>query len=317
VLVEVTQTLGGRAVEIVRGLVDPDHAAWLQADHADQLADRDDGGWVPPGEPSRLGIIATALPWLAYRLSPADPAWAALVAAYDRLRPLLRHPDLVIDLGAERADRPMPPSVSEVGRRDGWKFYRLHADRLSGPDDPALTLFGGQRTVAGLRTLLSAEFAAFVDALREPGPGAWPHDPRTSVPDLVDAVAGEHGLSTDAAAHYLQLLALPDPTDRNIQNWTGWTAAAFKKIRAELAATDLVVEAKRARAGRSLFLPGGWRPLKAPKLPIEAWKAEMYDVSEWSLPITVLRTVPDLFRLAWQRVVDGDRPALQALGEAR
>jgi hypothetical protein len=102
-----------------------------------------------------------------------------------------------------------------------------------------------------------------------------------------------------------------------VQAWNGWTAAALKKVRAELAATDLVVQAKRERAGRTLFLPGGWRPMKAPKLPLEGWKAGLYDISDPYLPITVLRTVPDLFRAAWQRIVAGDRPALHDLGETR
>jgi hypothetical protein len=71
----------------------------------------------------------------------------------------------------------------------------------------------------------------------------------------------------------------------------------------------------RARAGRSVFLPGEWAELKAPWLPIESWKlahlAEL-DLNPHELcpaggPM-VLRPFEDLFAAAWQRVLDGDEP---------
>ena len=50
----------------------------------------------------------------------------------------------------------------------------------------------------------------------------------------------------------------------------------IKQARQELRdAGGLVVEAKRPRAGRSLFLPCGWLALKAPHLPVETWKAPL------------------------------------------
>ncbi len=133
-----------------------------------------------------------------------------------------------------------------------------------------------------------------------------------SVPGLVAEVAEAHGLGEDAAVLYLQLLALPDPTDRNHARWTGWKPSRTKKARAALAATDLVVEAKRSRAGRSLFLPGGWLDLKSPALPVEIWKEGLYTVSPH------LRSVPripvaELFRRAWERVCAQDAPAYEQL----
>ncbi|MBC7272235.1 MAG: hypothetical protein H5T76_26595, partial [Streptomyces sp.] len=121
-----------------------------------------------------------------------------------------------------------------------------------------------------------------------------------------------HGLGEDAAALYLQLLALPDPTDRNCARWTGWRPARMKKARAELAATGLVVEAKRARAGRTLFLPCGWLDLKAPALPVEVWKQDLYPVSGHSRAVP-LTPVPELFTRAWDRVRAGDAPAYEEL----
>lgn len=132
------------------------------------------------------------------------------------------------------------------------------------------------------------------------------------MPALVTEVAAFHGLSEDAAALYLQLLALPDPTDRDCARWTGWKPARMKKARAELAATALVVEAKRSRAGRTLFLPCGWRDLKAPAVPVETWKEGLYPVRDHTRVVPLL-PVPELFARAWERVRAGDAPAFEEL----
>ncbi len=190
---------------------------------------------------------------------------------------------------------------------------------LTGPDDAVLGLLEGlvgPHRGAGLRSLralLSDDLARAVAAGTDPtGPVGHAQDPTVSVPELVKEVAEAQGLSEDAAALYLQLLTLPDPTDRNCARWTGWKPARLKKSRAELAATDLVVEAKRTRAGRTLFLPGAWRDLKGSALPVEAWKEGLYPIGEH------VRTVPqrpltELFARAWERVRGGDTPAYEEL----
>jgi hypothetical protein len=125
-------------------------------------------------------------------------------------------------------------------------------------------------------------------------------------------------LGEDAAVLYAQLLALPDPTAANVCAWNGWPAAQLKKASAELVGRKLVLEATRARAGRSIFLPGEWVELKAPWLPVEAWK--LTHLVELDLnprepcpaggPL-VLRPFEDLFAAAWQRVLDGDEPVYE------
>ncbi|MGW2547872.1 hypothetical protein ACWC5I_45150 [Kitasatospora sp. NPDC001574] len=141
---------------------------------------------------------------------------------------------------------------------------------------------------------------------------SWPHHPQVSVPDLVAEVAKSHELGEDAAALYLQLLALPDPTDRNAARWTGWKPARLKRARAELAGSGLVLEAKRARAGRTLFLPGGWQEAKTPALPAETWKAGLYELPTHRTALP-RHAVPELFTRAWQRVTDGDTPGYEEL----
>ncbi|WP_432748204.1 hypothetical protein [Streptomyces sp. NBC_00056] len=200
---------------------------------------------------------------------------------------------------------------------------------LTGPDDPALGLIEGltgYRADAPLRAIravlgdgLGRAVSAGAPGVDGPGAGGreagregYAQDPTRSVPGLVTEVAEAHGIGEDAAALYLQLLALPDPTDRNSARWTGWKSTRMKKARAELAATALVVQAKRTRAGRGLFLPGAWLALKAPALPVESWKRDLYDIPGHTATVP-LRPVPELFTRAWDRVRAGDVPAFEEL----
>jgi hypothetical protein len=307
VLIAANKAIPGRdALDIVSGLVNPETCPWLAPGQlrADLL----------PG-------LAVAVPWLAYRLPAGDPVTAGLVEGYGRLREALRSPELTIEVYyVEQAALDLP-AVSARPVHGGYFQHTVHADRVDGPDDPALLRFTTDPKVLAMRLLLSEQTAALVAALAAERPGQRSHDPRDSVPDLVAEVVAAHGLGTDAAAHYLQLLALPDPTDRNVMAWTGWTAGTIKQLRAELVAAGLVIEAKRDRAGRSAFLPGGWLALRAPDLPVEQWKSSLYGPRLDSAPppstVMVLTPVPELFRVAWQRVLDGDAPTFQSLEEAR
>jgi len=137
-----------------------------------------------------------------------------------------------------------------------------------------------------------------------------------SVPDLVKQVVQKFEVSEDAAVYYLQLLALPDPIDKNIVLWNGWKPAILKKLAAELIGKNLVLEATRSRAGRKYFLAGGWEDLKSPHLPIETWKLPLFQMTRDSYQratpplerIVPLEPVHTLFEKAWKRIVAGDLP---------
>ncbi|RBM23949.1 hypothetical protein [Streptomyces sp. PT12] len=296
--------------------------------------------------PSRflLSGAVGALAALGHGLPYGHPLRAALPAGLDALRRRLADPGLLLDLHLQwsadgkptakkiRAAHGMPDEggagpdgMTRVGDAfvlapwySGSEYLWLRPAGLSGPDDPALGLVQGllppssEGRLTHLRTLLGPD----IDRLLAAGHGdadgftGYAQDPTLSVPGLVAEVAAHHGLGEDAAALYLQLLALPAPTDRARARWTGWKPARAKRAAAELSATDLVVTAQRSRAGRKLFLPCGWLERGAPLLPVETWKAGLYPIEG---PIVPLTPVPELFARAWARVTAGDGPAYEEL----
>jgi hypothetical protein len=154
--------------------------------------------------------------------------------------------------------------------------------------------------------------------------GQWPQNPRHTAAAVVGAIGKKYKLGEDAAVLYAQLLAVPDPTTANVCTWNGWKAPQFKKAAVELVERKLVLSAERARAGRTIFLPGEWLELKAPWLPIESWKLAHLveqDLDPRELcpaggPI-VLRPFEDLFAAAWKRVLDGDAPRYEEVKRSK
>ncbi|WP_449352806.1 DNA-binding protein [Streptomyces shaanxiensis] len=329
------------------GLLDPASEPTLSQDLEWAVT----GDRVGPVDEDAAGFTAATLidtvalaAWLAHRLPVGDPLRAALPAALGAVRDRLAHPGLLLDLGRYVN---LPDFRRTVGRPTevGTGFERYGAVVMATQDDmpapglrvalldadgqdpylPALRLDEDGTPFPAEVTLRLARDTRFAALLADPGDpvagerlkdGTWyPQDPARSAPELVTEVAKEHGLGEDAAALYLMLLALPDPTDRNTARWTGWKPARLKVARAELAATDLVVEASRTRAGRSLFLPGGWEILPSPRLPLEQWKLPLYGVLvEAGLRLLVpTEPVPDLYRRAWQRIREGDVPRFEEL----
>jgi len=128
--------------------------------------------------------------------------------------------------------------------------------------------------------LRSAAFAAFADRVRAtPVPvGGFEANPLVSVPKLVAAVAKTKQLPLGAAALYLQILALPEPTERDVRAWNGWTAAEYDAAAARLVKAKLVVSGTRERFGRSIFLKGPYTKGDRWNLPIEEAKLALHDV---------------------------------------
>ncbi|WP_371478578.1 hypothetical protein [Kitasatospora sp. NBC_00315] len=349
---EAQATVAGAQVTAIEEMLNPARTAWLARTTVQrlrtvdgstdkQLTAEDDSAL--PGRGS-LSAAVDALRWLAYHLPYGDGLRPLLPEALTALRRRLADPGLLLDhdLAHTAKGEPLAPLlrtraglpeqggagsdglvacgealVLAPGGRLLERAY-LRPAGLTGPDDPLFELltglsgsywFGSQ--APALQAVLGEELECLLTD-RGPGGAGWAQDPQLSVPALVAEVAAAHGLGEDAAALYLQLLALPDPTDRNVARWTGWKPARLKKARAELGATPLVLEAKRARAGRSLFLPGGWREARSPGLPVETWKAGLYDPADHG-PILPRLPVPELFALAWRRIGEGDTPGYEEL----
>ncbi|MER5963441.1 hypothetical protein [Streptomyces sp. NPDC002057] len=296
---------------------------------------------TPVGLP--LGHIASALVWAWTDRPVGDPAVAGATALHETLRAELARPELLVELPGGR----IQDSTVPIAERFGPARLPVSTDRRKEQGEmPATTAYDSGPLVvcapggdAFLRPALAAdpeawrrvrEITDLAEALDRVAPilvgggvdrmmrravsgavpdGAYEADPRHSCPELVARAAQELGVGADAAALYLQLAALAAPTDRNVRRWNGWTSKRHAEVRAELLATGAVLEAKRARAGRTLFLPGEWTELKAPHLPLEKVKLASHQVRPlWSNQIQapfvrVLPTAPlhELFAQAWER----------------
>ncbi|MFJ6213305.1 DNA-binding protein [Streptomyces sp. NPDC092296] len=336
-----------RPGQLLPALVEPASSPLLTQDrrwavHRDRVAPVEAD--APGLDAGLLTDVVALAGWLAHRLPAGDRLRAELPTVLALVRDRLASPELLLDLG-RYVDLPefrkAAGAPTEIGA--GWERYGAVIlstyDNRPAPglrtalldaagEDPYLAALRGQeqqpfRVEAALRTARCERFAALLADPGDPAAGGrdadgtwWPQDPTRSVPDLVAEAAAEHGLGADAAALYLMLLAMPDPTDRNTARWTGWQPRRLKAARTELAGCGLLVEASRSRSGRSLFLPGGWVDRRAPQTSLEQWKLPLFEAADDSAApgATVpLEPVADLYRRAWQRVRDGAGPRFEAL----
>ncbi|MFF2013880.1 DNA-binding protein [Streptomyces sp. NPDC058195] len=283
--------------------------------------------------------------WLAHRLPAGDPVRAALPSALTAVRQRLAAPGLLLCAGhyTSLADFRKVAGAPTQTAPDHERYGAVLMATQDGQPQPAirpalLDSTGSDPYLAALRgpdqqptevetALRRAYDPAFARLLADPGTPAagaaddegqwWPQDPSRSVPEHVAEAAETRGLTADAATLYLMLLAMPDPTDRNTARWTGWKPARLKAARAELAGTDLVVPAVRARAGRSLFLPGAWAEQPTPVLPVEQWKLPMYGVATGGTPalgaLVPVEPAAELYARAWRRILEGDLPRFEEL----
>ena len=171
-------------------------------------------------------------------------------------------------------------------------------------------------------SVLTGGFDAIQEDLRSGIPGTQ-QDPLVSAPRVVAEVSETLGLPEASSRYWLQLLALHNPTDRNVESWNAWKKTARVEAATPLLEKGLVLEAKRSRAGRTLFLPGGWQEASSPHLPMEVWKAPLYDLLD-TLKVeprqsVVVPLVPyhQLFTEAWHRYREGDVPGYEELRTER
>ncbi|MEV7026969.1 hypothetical protein AB0O00_33150, partial [Kitasatospora sp. NPDC093558] len=275
------------------------------------------GRTVRYGTPVGLNLrqAASALVWAWTERPVGDPAVAGAFGLYERLRAELDRPELLLAMGwAEIEDTP-----EGLARRFGPKCLPVdQARRKDTEPEPVAYDFGplvvtAPRGQAFLRPAalndpqawrivreipeLAAELNVLMPYLPGGGlermmhrarttpvpAGAYEADPQHSCPDLVAHAARHLDVGPDAAALYLQLATLAAPTDRNVRRWNAWNATRHTAARTELLTTGTVTEAKRPRAGRTLFLGGEWTDLKSPHLPLETPKLATHTIRHmWS-----------------------------------
>lgn len=291
-------------------------------------------GWrveVDPADSFEQHHLALALSYLAYffeYLPVGDPVRQTVVKAWPFIEERLKNPHLLFHA------RNLEPGCGEnaeqwralLGGTDNGRvlmqtspwgdssFYYRPAKVE--PDDPILKALGASDWEA-LQAVKRPEFAEFIKRFSQtPVPqGGYETNPTFSAPELIGAVQERLDLSENEAVLYLQTLTLLQPTAKNIQLWNDWSAAVYKKTAAALTERGLLLQAKRSRAGRAYFLPGGWVEQKAPFLPFESWKASLYGISPQTRlrpgQFFILTPSHQLFQRAWQRVTSGDTPAYE------
>lgn len=284
-----------------------------------------------------------ALVWVYANTPGEDPLRANLPALHAALTARLANPALLFTVVAaddkplvkwftrfdgapftparEKSDDDDTPAPTDTGKDGGGLVATYDGDTVTVAIRPTrldaaaieevgrlVTLDGNYEDATPWRALLLTRGPDLSRMAADRAPG-WPQDPRRSVPDLVTDVATHLSLDAPAATLYLQLLTLHAPTKANVLLWNDWKSADYTRAVGPLVEQKLVVEAKRARAGRDHFLPGGWIERRTGALPMEEWKRPFYDPMETALA-AVLPSQPfdTLFRAAWARVRAGKGP---------
>lgn len=289
-------------------------------------------GELDLSDPLRANV-ASYLEQLDTELTGIRKVWIGTQYAEDehnRLREMLGVPSRDPE---DRSEQSFEVGRFTLEQETRWDRLYIDLSTITDLNDPDLALSrdmciaAGQNmdTVAAATLRLGGVFGLYAQWLRQPGAGD-PHDPLVAAPGVVAEVVAELSVSEDAARYYLQLLALPDPTDANVRRWNGWKKADITRAGAELVAAGVVVEGKRARSGRGFFLPGGWAEANSPHPPMELWKVNAFQMVT---PVTrtkyepMLRVPmapvppPEWFADRWERSRGDDGPQFAELSTTR
>lgn len=301
-----------------------------------------------------LEMSAALIPYLALYAPVGAPARAKIPEALAAIRARLENPALWLSLGSvywdddskrdeflasfggDKITGPKGP-LEMSAQRDGMMIlpnrygHEIHVRPVALRDHPdeitrlsALTYWTpGWVTTA--RVFFSGDYDKLAARIAEtPVPeGGYEGNPIVSAPGLVETVGNALDLDQNAAALYLQLAALPAPKDKLIRAWNGWSARVHKAAQKALVDRGLALEARRARAGRNAFVPGGWEALKSPLTPLESWKLPLYGIGRDEdgavrVPhseILPLAPIHEVFEAAWSRIDSGDKPRYEEPGK--
>jgi hypothetical protein len=293
-----------------------------------------------------VSTTAALIPYLAFELPVGDEYTKHVPALYRAVVKLLEEPEMRVGLGSryEEDEKKRLARMDAVGgkpftvknRRDATvlcegrdngvilivdtgsrlelavRTSRLRTDRAAvlpyfvGEDDD--DVYGIDAAQAALY-LLSKECEALVARIeKSPVPaGSFEANPLLSVKGTVEKLADAAGVDANAAALYLQMLALPNPTKKAILRWNSWKPADYDAAAAALTKKKLVIEGERERAGRDIFLPGGWEK-KSRGVSMETYKLALYEKGSDG---KIQGPVHALFERAFARWSSGDKPGFE------
>lgn len=287
-----------------------------------------------------LQMLVLYLPFLFAELPVGAPLRAQAVVAYELALKRLENPALWFNAASTWVYGEQATQMKTVieglggelvpGTTEGHVFRRLHGGAVTTSERNisvhvrpvefdakaraviaplAQQVSSYTSTLRDLDYLRGDDLAAMMKRIGEtPVPdGGWEQNPLLSCSKLVDKVQKELKLSREAAALYLQYLVLLWPTPKALAEYNGWKPKQVGDAQAELVDKELLLEAKRERAQRTHFLPGGWEALKSPHPPMETWKQKhIYPVPgakyQAKAPFHVL------FERAWKVIEDGEAP---------
>ncbi len=292
--------------------------------------------------------VAFLVPFLSTQLPVGDAYRSALPALYRRVRALLEDPALLVDVGNlwttdEKASRALFERVGgkpieitldkepRTGRDNGTvialtarhsvalyvRTARLAAHRAevqpyfdsSSDADGSLYV---QSPVRRAAYLMSSACEALISRIEDTPVEAGGNElnPQQSVKELVTASAAALGVDADAAALYLQMLTLPNPNKKLICEVNGWKPARYQQACSALVNKELLIEGKRERAGRDVFLPGAWEK-GAGIIPMEAYRAKLYELGTYEVQSLLSVPAHQAFQAAWARWMAGDKPGFE------
>jgi hypothetical protein len=240
--------------------------------------------------------------------------------------------DALTAVGGERIESPLQRADNgallalQVLANDSRLHFFIRPARLTSTrDEPNITRHVGEdygwynNTTEGLRSLDIVRSEAFAQTIARAtetpiADDGSELDPRQSVPELVATVAETLSLDEAAASLYLCLLAWPDPREKELRDVLGLNLKQYRAAVAQLVAQDLILEAKRDRAGRAIFLPGIWL-VQRQGVSIEEWKVKHTHVfitadGKVQGPVTWRSAPHQVFQTAWDRIQAGDKPSL-------
>ncbi len=281
----------------------------------------------PVGDALRTGIPAVAAKLRAIVADPRTVWPVDALYCHGDDKELERARSVLASIGGAPVDLAKPNGLGEAGEgRDdgailgildeGTLTVGVRTAKLESAKKKIETIAramaneGGPDPLAVLKTITyfgGDAFAALAERVTTtPVPaGGYEANPLASAGKLVAKVAKACGISSEAAALYLQTLALAEPKQRDVIEWNGWTAKQYAAAAAELVKKKLVIEGKRERAGRTIFVKGGYGKGRDKDLPMEEWKEPFYTQLRRHLPAEPVHL---LYARAWKRVDDGDGP---------